>query len=136
MCWTYIYQYAENINIDNVSAGYYQMVAFVFFFTGRAVGTYLLKYIKAGDLLKYYAILASIFTFGAIVFEGVVGLCLLVGVSFFMSINFPTIYGLSLSNLNSEESKIGSAGLIMAIVGGALMPKLQATIIDLSLIHI
>ena len=131
MCWTYIYQYAENINIDNVSAGYYQMVAFVFFFTGRAVGTYLLKYIKAGDLLKYYAILASIFTFGAIVFEGVVGLCLLVGVSFFMSINFPTIYGLSLSNLNSEESKIGSAGLIMAIVGGALMPKLQATIIDI-----
>ena len=122
---------AENINIDNVSAGYYQMVAFVFFFTGRAVGTYLLKYIKAGDLLKYYAILASIFTFGAIVFEGVVGLCLLVGVSFFMSINFPTIYGLSLSNLNSEESKIGSAGLIMAIVGGALMPKLQATIIDI-----
>ena len=48
-----------------------------------------------------------------------------------MSINFPTIYGLSLNNLNVEESKIGSAGLIMAIVGGALMPKLQAIIIDI-----
>ena len=131
MCWTYIYQYAENIKIDSVSAGYYQMVAFVIFFVGRAVGTYLLKYIKAGNLLKYYAIIAIIFTLGAIIIEGVTGLCLLVGVSFFMSINFPTIYGLSLGNLNNEESKIGSAGLIMAIVGGALMPKLQAIIIDI-----
>jgi len=131
MCWTYIYQYAENIKIDSVSAGYYQMVAFVIFFVGRAVGTYLLKYIKAGNLLKYYAIIAIIFTLGAIITEGVIGLCLLVGVSFFMSINFPTIYGLSLGNLNNEESKIGSAGLIMAIVGGALMPKLQAIIIDI-----
>ena len=48
-----------------------------------------------------------------------------------MSINFPTIYGISLRNLKQEESKLGSAGLIMAIVGGALMPKFQAMIIDL-----
>ena len=62
--------------------------------------------------------LAIIFTLGAIVVQGIIGLYFLVGVSFFMSINFPTIYGLSLNNLNVEESKIGSAGLIMAIVGG------------------
>ena len=131
MCWTYIYQYAENINIDNVSAGYFQMIAFIIFFLGRAIGTYLLKYIKAGNLLTLFAVLAIIFTLGAIVVQGIIGLCFLVGVSFFMSINFPTIYGLSLNNLNVEESKIGSAGLIMAIVGGALMPKLQAIIIDI-----
>ena len=131
MCWTYIYQYAEGIKIDSVTAGYYQMVAFIIFFFGRAFGTYLLRYINGGRLLMFFAILASIFTLGVIFIEGVIGLYFLVGVSFFMSLMFPTIYGISLGNLNNEESKIGSAGLVMAIVGGALMPKLQAMIIDI-----
>lgn len=48
-----------------------------------------------------------------------------------MSIMFPTIYGIALDDLNEEESKIGSAGLVMAIVGGALLPKIQGMIIDL-----
>jgi len=47
-----------------------------------------------------------------------------------MSLMFPTIYGIALSGLNEEESKIGAAGLVMAIVGGALMPKMQGIIID------
>ena len=58
------------------------------------------------------------------------GLYALVGVSFFMSIMFPTIYGVALGDLTEDQSKIGSAGLVMAIVGGALMPKLQGLIID------
>ena len=44
---------------------------------------------------------------------------------------FPTIYGIALNDLTEEQSKVGSAGLIMAIVGGALMPKLQGMIIDI-----
>ena len=48
-----------------------------------------------------------------------------------MSLMFPTIYGIALDDLNEEESKIGAAGLVMAIVGGALMPKFQGMIIDL-----
>jgi FHS family L-fucose permease-like MFS transporter len=44
---------------------------------------------------------------------------------------FPTIYGIALENLDEKESKIGAAGLVMAIVGGALMPKLQGMVIDL-----
>ena len=67
---------------------------------------------------------------GIILFKGILGLYCLVCVSFFMSLMFPTIYGIALGDLNDEESKIGSAGLVMAIVGGALMPKLQAIIID------
>jgi len=55
----------------------------------------------------------------------------LVGISFFMSLMFPTIYGIALNGLDEEESKIGAAGLVMAIVGGALMPKLQGMLIDL-----
>jgi len=54
-----------------------------------------------------------------------------VAISFFMSLMFPTIYGIALEDLDEKESKIGAAGLVMAIVGGALMPKLQGMIIDL-----
>jgi FHS family L-fucose permease-like MFS transporter len=131
MCWTYIYQYAEAIGIDSVTAGYYQMAAFAIFTIGRAVGTYLLRFFSAGKLLMYFAIMGLVFTMGAIFIYGVVGLYSLVGVSFCMSLMFPTIYGIALGDLTEEQSKVGSAGLIMSIVGGALMPKLQALIIDI-----
>jgi FHS family L-fucose permease-like MFS transporter len=131
MCWTYIYQYAEAINIDSVTAGYYQMAAFILFTVGRAVGTYLLRFISSGKLLMYFALLAIVFVFCTIAIEGILGLYSLVGVSFCMSLMFPTIYGIALKDLTEEQSKVGSAGLVMAIVGGALMPKLQGMIIDL-----
>ena len=131
MCWTYIYQYAEAIGVDSVTAGYYKMAAFILFTIGRAVGTYLLRYISSGKLLMYFAILGMFFTAGAIFIHGIVGLYSLVGISFCMSLMFPTIYGIALGDLTEEQSKVGSAGLIMSIVGGALMPKLQALIIDI-----
>ena len=79
----------------------------------------------------YFAILGIIFTTGAIFIHGTIGLYSLVGISFSMSLMFPTIYGMALGDLTEEQSKLGSAGLIMSIVGGALMPKLQALIIDI-----
>ena len=130
MCWTYIYQYAEGIGMDNVSAGYYQMAAFILFTFGRAVGTYLLRYMNSGKLLMYFAISAMIFVLGTIFINSNIGLYSLVGISFCMSLMFPTIYGIALGNLTEEQSKIGSAGLVMSIVGGALLPKLQGNIID------
>jgi len=131
MCWTYIYQYAEGIGIDSVTAGYYQMAAFVLFTVGRATGTYLLRFINAGRLLMIFSLFAIGCTIGVILISSILGLYCLVGVSFFMSLMFPTIYGIALGGLTEDESKIGSAGLVMAIVGGALMPKLQGMIIDL-----
>jgi FHS family L-fucose permease-like MFS transporter len=130
MCWTYIYQYAEGIGIDGVSAGYYQMVAFVLFTIGRAIGTYLLRLMNSGKLLMYFALSAMVFVSGTIFINGSIGLYSLVGVSFCMSLMFPTIYGIALGNLTEDQSKVGSAGLVMAIVGGALLPKLQGNIID------
>ena len=130
MCWTYIYQYAEAIGMDSVTAGYYQMAAFVIFTLGRAIGTYMLRFMSSGKLLMYFAILAVVFVLGTIFIQSIVGLYSLVGVSFCMSLMFPTIYGIALGDLTEEQSKVGSAGLIMAIVGGALMPKLQGMIID------
>jgi FHS family L-fucose permease-like MFS transporter len=123
MCWTYIYQYAEAIGVDSVTAGYYQMTAFVLFTIGRAVGTYLLKFLSSGKLLMYFALLAIAFVIGTIFIKGIIGLYSLVGVSFCMSLMFPTIYGIALVDLSEEQSKIGSAGLVMAIVGGALNAK-------------
>ncbi|MDC1048290.1 L-fucose:H+ symporter permease [Flavobacteriaceae bacterium] len=130
MCWTYIYQYAEGIGMDSVSAGYYQMVAFVLFTVGRAIGTYLLRFMNSGKLLMYFALFAMVFVLGTIFLNSTTGLYSLVGVSFCMSLMFPTIYGIALGNLTEEQSKVGSAGLVMAIVGGALLPKLQGNIID------
>ena len=130
MCWTYIYQYAEAIGISNVAAANYQFVAFILFLAGRAIGTYLLRFINAGRLLLYFSLFGVLLTIGTIFIFGEIGLYLLVGLSFFMSIMFPTIYGISLDGLNEEESKIGAAGLVMAIVGGALMPKFQGMLID------
>ncbi|WP_437398736.1 L-fucose:H+ symporter permease [Flagellimonas lutimaris] len=130
MCWTYIYQYAEAIGMTSDTAANYQFVAFVFFLVGRAIGTYMLRFISPGKLLMWFAVLAGACALGTIFIEGHLGLYSLVGISFFMSLMFPTIYGISLHGLTEEESKLGAAGLVMAIVGGALMPKIQGMIID------
>ena len=130
MCWTYIYQYAENLGIDNASAVNYAYAALVLFLIGRFLFTYLLKFIQAGKLLLLLSLLASLFTLGAIFLPGLQGLYSLVLVSFCMSIMFPTIYGLALSDLG-DDAKTASAFLVMAIVGGALMPVLQGMVLDL-----
>lgn len=130
MCWTYIYQYAEGIGIESVSAGYFQMIAFVLFAIGRVVATYLLRFTDPGKLLMSFSVLAMIFVLGTIIINGIQGLYSLVSISFCLSLMFPTIYGIALGNLTEEQSKIGSAGLVMAIVGSALLPKLQGFVID------
>tara|TARA_R110000796_G_scaffold67449_5_gene154865 strand:+ start:136355 stop:137656 length:1302 start_codon:yes stop_codon:yes gene_type:complete len=131
MCWTYIYQYAESIGISSSTAANYQLAAFILFTVGRAIGTYMLKFITPGKLLFYFGVLAGFSVLGTIFIQGVIGLYCLVSISFFMSLMFPTIYGIALTGLKEDESKIGAAGLVMAIVGGALMPKLQGMIIDM-----
>lgn len=131
MCWTYIYQYAEAIGLSAEEAGTYQFFAFVCFFLGRFICTFLLKYVDSGKLLMGLSVLAVMFTLGTIFITGIVGLYSLVAISFCMSLMFPTIYGVALEGLTEDESKIGAAGLVMAIVGGALMPTLQGMVLDL-----
>ena len=131
MCWTYIYQYAEAIGISSENAANYQFICFVLFLIGRAIGTYMLRFINSGKLLFQFSILAGLCALATVFVDGIIGLYALVGISFFMSLMFPTIYGIALEDLDEKESKIGAAGLVMAIVGGALMPKLQGMIIDL-----
>ena len=130
MCWTYIYQYAENLGIDNRTAVNYAYVALGIFLLGRFICTYLLKFINSGRLLMLLSFLAIFFCLGTIFIEGMYGLYSLVMVSFCMSLMFPTIYGIALYGLG-DDAKIGSAFLVMAIVGGAFMPVLQGKILDI-----
>ena len=74
---------------------------------------------------------AWLYLLPAIVFVGMPGLYCLVAISFFMSLMFPTIYGIALEDVKKEDTTLGAAFLVMAIVGGALMPPLQGAILDL-----
>ena len=130
MCWTYIYQYAENLGIYNNEAVYYAYVALGLFLLGRFLFTYMLKFINSGKLLMILSFGAVSFCLGAIFIEGIGGLYSLVLISFCMSLMFPTIYGIALYGLG-EDAKTASAFLVMAIVGGAFMPILQGSILDL-----
>lgn len=134
MVWTFIYQYVTAINANRpadaqLNAMVYVVASTVCFLIARWVCTFLIRYISPSKLMFYFALLGIVFMVGAIVLDGMAGLYSLVGVSFAMSLMFPTIYGIALSGMG-DEAKIGSAGLILAIVGGALMPPLQAAIID------
>jgi FHS family L-fucose permease-like MFS transporter len=130
MCWTYIYQYAENLGIANSDAVYYAYAALIIFLLGRFLCTYLLKFINSGKLLMLLSIMAIACCLGTIFIHGIGGLYSLVLTSFCMSLMFPTIYGIALTGLG-DDAKPASAFLVMAIVGGALMPVLQGLILDM-----
>ncbi|QPH38545.1 L-fucose:H+ symporter permease [Pedobacter endophyticus] len=131
MCWTFIIQYAGNLGLAKGTAQNYNIVAMGLFLLSRFITTYLMKFMNARKLLMLFALGAMFTTAGVILVEGMLGLYLLVATSFFMSLMFPTIYGIALNGLSEEDTSLGAAGLVMAIVGGALMPLLQGSIIDL-----
>jgi len=129
MIWTYIYQYAEALGISTYEAVNYAFASLGVFLVGRWVCTFLLRFLPAARLLAGFAILAMAFTLGAIFLPGMAGLYSLVAISFAMSLMFPTIYGIALEGLG-EDAKFAAAFLVMAIVGGAIMPTLQGMILD------
>jgi len=132
MCWTYIFQYVDNLNESaglELTATHFNIAAMVSFLIGRWIGTALMKTINPSKMLMLFGIGGVICSAGAILLPGIAGLFSLVAISVFMSIMFPTIYGIALKDMG-DEAKLGSAGLVMAIVGGALMPVAQGWILD------
>ena len=130
MCWTFIIQYADHLGINKATAQRYNICAMSLALVGRFLGTYIMKYINTRFLLGTFGVCAALCTIGTICIEGMAGLYCLVAISLFMSIMFPSIYGIALENVSSEDTSLGAAFLVMAIVGGALMPPLQGMIID------
>lgn len=107
----------------------FNIYAMMFFICSRFITTFLMKYVKPAMLLAVFGLLAMVFTCGVIFFQDRLGLYCLVCVSGCMSLMFPTIYGIALDGLG-DDAKFGAAGLIMAILGGSILPPLQAMIID------
>lgn len=130
MVWTFIIQYADNLGINKATAQKYNILAMSMFLCSRFISTFLMKYVNSRMLLMIFGIGAAAATLGTIFIVGMTGLYCLVAISVFMSLMFPTIYGIALENVESEDTTLGAAFLVMAIVGGALMPPLQGMIID------
>lgn len=137
MCWTFIIQYGTPIlmaegmteQAAEVMSQQYNIIAMVIFCCSRFICTFLLRYINTGQLLMILAIAGGALVCGVIFMHNIYGLYCLVGVSACMSLMFPTIYGIALTGLG-DDAKFGAAGLIMSILGGSVLPPLQASIID------
>ena len=104
-------------------------MAMSIFIISRFICTYLMKWLNPGLMLLIFGSIAMVLVVGVIGIDGRGGLYCLVGVSGCMSLMFPTIYGIALDGLG-DDAKFGAAGLIMAILGGSVLPPLQASIID------
>ena len=136
MCWTFIVHYGTRYFMSlgmgeqeaEVLSQQYNIVAMAIFIVSRFISTFLMRYIRPGRLLMFFAFGGFVLVAGVIFFQNILGLYCLVGVSACMSLMFPTIYGIALRGLG-EDAKFGAAGLIMAILGGSVMPPLQGAII-------
>ena len=137
MCWTFIIQYGTRIfmaegmgeQAAEVLSQRFNIAAMLLFICSRFVATYLMKYVNPARLLAAFAIGGMLCTLGVILFQNRLGMYCLVAVSGCMSLMFPTIYGIALKGLG-DDAKFGAAGLIMAILGGSVLPPFQAAIID------
>lgn len=139
MCWTFIIQYGVRLFL---SMGYteaegeilsqkYNLVAMLLFCLSRFLGTAFLRKIRPYKMLVLLSALGIGFLLVTILSTSLPGLIALVAVSGCMSIMFPTIYALALKQTGIHTS-IGAAGLVMAILGGSLLPVAQAAVIDAS----
>ncbi len=137
MCWTFIIQYGTRVFMAEgmgeqeaeVLSQQFNIYAMIIFICSRFICTYLMKYTNPSRLLAIFAVGGMLFTAGVIFFQNRLGMYCLVAVSGCMSLMFPTIYGIALDGMG-DDAKFGAAGLIMAILGGSVLPPLQAAIID------
>jgi FHS family L-fucose permease-like MFS transporter len=129
--WTYIVLYVKDVVPGGtaVKGAYFLQVSLILFFISRFVMTWLMGYVRATKLLAIMASLAILLCLYAALFPGLSGAWALVGVSACLSLMFPTIYGVALHGLG-VDTKFAAAGLVMAIVGGAIMPPLQGLMSD------
>ena len=134
MTWTFIIQYADRLGFDKATAQKFNIVGMTLFLTSRFISTYLMQYISSRKLLMFFGLGACLTTLGTILIQGMGGLYCLVATSAFMSLMLPTIYGIALEDVKAEDTTLGAAFLVMAIVGGAVIPPLQGAIIDLGTI--
>ncbi|MEA5404577.1 L-fucose:H+ symporter permease [Arcicella sp. DC2W] len=125
----------KTAGIDEKTAANYLSAALLCFMVGRFIGTFLMKYISPNILLAIYALVNIILLTVVVIYGGMISVYALIGVEFFMSIMFPTIFSLSIQSLG-KETKIGSSLVIMSIVGGAIFPLIMGRMSDLMSIQV
>jgi MFS transporter, FHS family, L-fucose permease len=135
--WSYLIRYAQNAvtGMPEKEAASYLTYSLVAFMIGRFVGTALLKFVQSHLLMGFYAIACMALVGVAVVSDGHFGIWALVLTSFFMSIMFPTIFSLGLTQLG-EGTKLGASLLVMAIIGGAILTALMGLVSDLQGINV
>lgn len=122
--------YAEkSAGLSQVTAADYLGICGIAFLIGRFLGTFLMKYIKPPQLLAIYALACTALCIFAMLGSGILTVYAVIGICFFMSIMFPTIFSLGIQDLKAD-TEFGSSLIIMSIVGGAVLPRAFGLISD------
>ncbi|MFT4199830.1 L-fucose:H+ symporter permease [Gordonia sp. (in: high G+C Gram-positive bacteria)] len=128
--WTYIIQYVQQSLNGSLKMGAYLLqISLIIFLVGRFIMTWVIGRVRATKVMAVLGALAIGLALFAVVSPNAVGVAAVVGISFCLSLMFPTIYGVALKGLG-PATKYGAAGLVMAIVGGAVMPMVQGRLLD------
>lgn len=139
--WTWLNVYCQKeLGVSPADGAKYYTVAIVLFIVCRWIATFLMKYIEPAKMMAVFALGAiltcagvmylptrTVFTVASLPFS--LNIICLVAMSGFMSLMFPTIYGLALGGLDQKALKLGASGLIMAILGGAIITPWMADVI-------
>lgn len=131
--WSYTIRIVmQELGCDESEGASWYLATIICFSSARFVFTWLMKYFKPAALMAVAAAFDIVACCLVVFCGGTAGVVVaaLIAISFFMSLQFPTIYGIALENVG-EDSKIGASGLIMAILGGALLTPLQGQISDM-----
>ncbi|MFC6997031.1 L-fucose:H+ symporter permease [Rufibacter roseus] len=128
--WSFTIRYVmEQLSLNEDDSSNYYLVSLILFASCRFIFTGLMKYIRPRILLLFSAIAAVAFTLIVIYGSGHLGVYALIGISGCMSLMFPTIYGLGMRGVG-KDTKIAGSGMIMAILGGAILPVFQGQMSD------
>src|SRR3954466_4986193 len=128
--WTFTIQYAQDVvGVPTRYSGWYLQASLILFLIARFVMVYLLGIFRPTKLLFAMAALGVVLCLVAVFAQSMVGLIAVVGISVSLSLMFPTIYGVALQGMG-KDTKFGAAGLVMAILGGALMPLVHGKVMD------
>jgi FHS family L-fucose permease-like MFS transporter len=133
---SFFIRFSERVaGMDEKSAAYYLTAAMFAFLAGRAIGTFLMTFINPVKLLAIFGITNVALIVLSVFLHGKFPVFALIGVEFFMSIMFPTIFSLAIRGLGGK-TKEGSSLVIMAIVGGAVFPPIMGRLSDLTNIQV
>jgi len=131
--WSFTIRYVmQELGLNESEAAGYYLASIVTFSSSRFLGTWLLTYIRPTHLLILFASISGLGSLIVIFLGGMFSVISLIIISVGMSIMFPTIFGMATKNVDSEDMKIAGSGMIMAIVGGAILTMTQARVSDIS----